>query len=227
MKRAFILFVIISILSMGLFVGTITASASETINLYSLDGRMATIPISEAENWKAAGWYDCFPYYGKEVWATNAYLEYDTVDIYGTECDNLLSLPKSYNKIAIKWYDDSDFTQINGNEKVLKTLIFELNGGEYKMPFGDFLRGRADYDNFTQLFWEYPKTYYHISDEDWNDIQDGYIWTGMSKDEFLLEQMCRPDDIKTYECSLGTIEIWRYDSDSSYYDFVNGSLSSW
>jgi hypothetical protein len=139
-------------------------------------------------------------------------------------------LPKSYNKITIKWYDDQAWTQTNQNEKSLQTLIFDLNGGEYKMPYGDFLRGYAIYQNFPQIYWGNPKDIYKIPNKNWEKIQNNLIWIGMNETEFLLAQKYRPDRINTYAGIWGTTEQWVYeysDFDNSYYYFENGILDSW
>lgn len=44
--------------------------------VYSLDGRISLAPSNDIDSWKNVGWYNSFPYIGKEVWITIYYLQY-------------------------------------------------------------------------------------------------------------------------------------------------------
>ena len=208
----------------------LSANAEDTVNLYWEDGRMATVPVSIADQCRADGWKDEFPYYGKTIWIRNLYL-LDTTDIYGTDTADLLNYADypTYIPVTIVWYDDTDFEYIGGYQKQLKTLIIDLNGTQLKMPFGDFLRGRPLYWNYQMIYWENPQYINGISDWNWSRIQNGEYWIGMTKTEFLLTQGFEPDTINYYDYGFGTWEQWVYhfSSGASYYYFLDGVLNSW
>lgn len=204
--------------------------AEEVVNLYWEDGRMATVPVSIADQCRADGWTDWFPYCGKTIWIRNLYL-YDTTDIYGTDTYHLLNYTDypTYIPVTIDWYDDQDFEYLGGYQKQLKTLIINLNGTQLKMPLGDFLRGRPEYWDGQMIYWEDPKVLNGVSDESWNRIQNGEFWIGMPQHEFLLYQGFPPDRINTSDYGYGILEQWVYNfsNGSSYYYFQDGILTSY
>ncbi len=207
----------------------LAASAEEMMNFYYSDGRMATVPASMADQCRADGWTDWFPYCGMTIWITDTYLTGHTTDLYGTPTYQILSNPLTYTQATVVWYDDQDFVSLGGYQKQLKTLIIDVNGTQLKMPFGDFLRGRWELWDTTQIYWENPKTLNGVSDESWNRIQNGEFWLGMPANEFLLYQQFPPDRINKSDYGYGVLEQWVYDFSNgvSYYYFENGVLTSY
>ncbi len=210
------------------------------VNVYSKDGKMATISLSEIENWKSVGWYENFPYAGQEIWINSFYLFEGVYDIYNRKIKFDVGAVQEWNKCVIKWYDDSAWEKINEREKILKTVIFEYNGGEYKLPFGDLLRGKRkeisddgkdQYDDFyAQIRWENPKLTFNISNSDWNKIQSTGFFKGMTKDEFTLLKGYKPNEINNIVDSYGTREQWIYKyaiGDKYIYYFRDNLLLSW
>lgn len=228
MKRLFCMVLTVMLLCTAVL--PLAASAEDMVNLYWSDGRMATVPASMADQCRADGWTDWFPYCGKTIWLRSLYL-YDTTDLYGTPTIQLLNYSDypTYVQATIVWYDDQDFVSLGGYQKQLKTLIIDVGGTQLKMPFGDFLRGRSESWNYTEIYWENPKTLNGVSDESWNRIQNGEFWLGMPANEFLLYQGFLPDRINKSDYGYGVLEQWVYDfsNGASYYYFQNGVLTSY
>lgn len=205
------------------------ASAEETVNLYWDDGRMATVPVSIADQCRADGWQDSFPYCGKTIWVHRSVFWSNFTDIYGTEVYKLYTyanLPV-YIQATIVWYDDQDFSYLGGYQKQLKTLIVDYNGSQLKMAMGDFLRGRDIYNNYQTIYWEDPKVLNGMSDESWNRLQRNEFWIGMPKNEFLLLKGVRPTVINYSNYGYGELEQWVYRSSGTYYYFRDGVLTGW
>ncbi len=127
--------------------------------------------------------------------------------------------------VTILWYAYEDMEYIDGVQKRLNTLIFDYNGGQFKMSMRDFLRSGPDYIDYPWIYWDDPKTSNGISDESWNMIQQELFWIGMPKNEFLLMKGLDPKSINSYNYGYGTTEQWVYSS--GYYYFRDGVLTSW
>lgn len=202
----------------------------QLVSVYSLDGRIATIPLGERETYLANGWWESFPYFGSVFWVRSVYLENYVTDIYGTDTIHPGDIAKTFTKITVEWYDDSDFTSINDREKALHTVIFDMDGAKYRMPMGDLLRGRSPYAEYTQIFWDSPQAIYGIANESWRRIQNYWIWKNMPMNEFWLMVGAAPDHIDASDDGGIHREIWIYTDNSGYtmrYTFENGLLVYW
>lgn len=209
----------------------IPANAEEQlVNLYSMDGRIATVPLSERDTYLANGWWTTFPYYQSQFWVRSVYLENYVTDIYGADTIHAGDIGQTFTKITVEWYDDSDFAVLNEQEKFLNTLIFDLDGAKYRMPYSDLLRGRSPNANYTQIFWDNPKSAYGIADESWRRIQNYWIWKYMPMNEFWLMVGAAPDGIISSDEGGIHREQWVYVDNSGYtmrYYFDNGLLTYW
>lgn len=209
--------------------GLTCVNAAQTVNLYYEDGRMATVPVWMADSCRRDGWTDDFPYYGKEIWVHSFYLRYYTTDVYGTRSCWLIQPEHTYTKVKILWYDEYSYTNLNQYQKSLKNLIILYNGGQFKMPFGDFLRCRPTDMAFPQIYWEDPQTAFGISNESWYKIQTNQPWVGMPQNEFLLMYGEYPDDVNRFASYSGFLEQWLYKYTYSTYQFyfIDGLLYDW
>ena len=196
------------------------------VNVYSDDCRMASIPETDVQYWVDAGWKTEFPLYGCEGWATDLYLIIASTDIYGTKTFDIFSALPTWNQFTVKWYDDTDFIQINKDEKRLNKLIIEMNGAEYLIPSKDFINGGLSSSSYPHILKSKPQ---NIPEANWNRIQNHEMWIGMTAREFLLYKRSLPDAVNTYNYGNGETEQWiyRYSSGTEYYYFENSILTSY
>lgn len=190
------------------------AAAQETVNMYTHDGRYAQVPQSEAAAWRDVGWLDYFPYAGKTFWVSDLFFMTGCTDIYGNDTINILPWPKKYTEITVTWYDDQDWVPGPGIERVLRKVIFTIDGAEYKMSIADLLRGGPE-GMYPQIFWTSPKQLYNLSDQKWQNVLNHLFWVGMTKEEFLLVEGGYPS--RTYTDELGR-EVWVYYDTLYYFD---------
>jgi hypothetical protein len=90
-----------------------------------------------------------------------------------------------------------------------------INGGE---TFGS--------SPFSCLFSFDPRKKYKISTANWDKINKGIIWVGMSKNELILT-IGKPNKINKTVNAAGKSEQWVYGSSGQYYYLTNDKLRSW
>ena len=74
----------------------------------------------------------------------------------------------------------------------------------------------------------YPKEYYNFNDEEWENVQRGVAFIGISLKEFLAIKGA-PDDVNTTVTQYGTYEQYIYKDkySSDYYYFTDGILTDY
>lgn len=181
------------------------------------------------------GWSAEKPFIGKDYWIHKSRATSDLP---------ITSKIKGYTHIKV--IDYAEVEQVynpNTLAKEIKKLLIEVNGEKrtcstdlisYSSDELTGLRQRLDdmssilHGSVTVLD-VHPKTFYNLTDVEWDIVYQGIPIIGMPKHLFLIMQGA-PDDINTYTSANGSTEQYVYynnDHSSDYYYFENGFLQSY
>ena len=201
-----------------------TVQSEKTIPLYSADGRIRYTLESEVEAYKKVGWYESCPIVGKTVWINDLCLPYSDFP-YDSE---YMSKRTVWKLDTISGFNADNLEKINDNQYKIKEFYFWEDNKRVAIN-SDILFTGEDYriNSYCIASWDNPRNVYKLSDDEWNGIQNGKVWVGMSKTAFQLLGYTMPDAVNSRNTIYGVYEEYTYKFNylwDTYY-FLNGYLT--
>lgn len=201
-----------------------TVQSEKTIPLYSADGRIRYTLESEVEAYKKVGWYENCPIVGKTVWINDLCLPYSDFP-YDSE---YMSKRTVWKLDTISGFNADNLEKINDNQYKIKEFYFWEDNKRVTIN-SDVLFSGKDYriNSYCIASWDNPKNVFKLTDDEWNGIQNGKIWVGMSKTAFQLLGYTMPDAVNSRNTIYGVYEEYTYKFNylwDTYY-FLNGYLT--
>ena len=121
-----------------------------------------------------------------------------------------------------------DLEKINDNQYKIKEFYFWEDNKRVAIN-SDILFTGEDYriNSYCIASWDNPKNVFKLTDDEWNGIQNGKIWVGMSKTAFQLLGYTMPDAVNSRNTLYGIYDeyVYRYNYSSDIYYFLNGYLT--
>lgn len=204
-------------------------SIKESMKVFTIDGEIKILPLNQVEQMEENTWGYTFPLAGRSFWIHRDVI-IDSENRLGKWPDEKLYDLPSINQITIVDYKENTILYDNAGTGHIKKVIVDLNGQQYIMDTAEFTRLFQDgiWEDSDGTYSADPKSSYGISDYNWDRIQLGLVWIGMSKTELLLAKGT-PDDINRTVTDVGTIEqlVYTIGDNMSFYYIQDGVLTGW
>lgn len=220
-----------------------------TVNLYSVDGRIIPNVREDKIPDYGSGWYTKSPLVGKTYWIRlNSFGRYviknpNTGQDYPPEILDNHKGYEMYIKVRIdEHYYDKEFVT-NGkeigttdsfikcliNDKIEAVILTYRITGQLQAEIAPLYTWQAG-TKYT-IFDKDPRTIFNWSEAVWKDLGEGKKWIGMTKDMLIVSIGSRPTRVNSTVTKYSVSEQWVYDYGtsipSSYYYFENGKLVAW